>query len=211
MVKKTYLNLDIKTLSEFQNFLKNEKLDLEIIKNNLKINLLWNEYIVFKYRDKIKINRENLKSQIIKTNKERKAYLLSEIVFNVEKEENFNLLLDEITKSIKLDGFENTALKFSISNSANQGGRLGWIEENVLSKNIIKQINSIRIGDYTKPIKIPSGFIILKINEIKKIKTKIDLEKELEKIVMKKTNEQFENYSNIYFKKIKKEFYINEL
>ena len=118
---------------------------MEIIKNNLKINLLWNEYIVFKYRDKIKINRENLKSQIIKTNKE-KTYLLSEIVFNVEKEENFNLLLDEITKSIKLDGFENTALKFSISNSANQGGRLGWIEENVLSKNIIKQINSIRIG-----------------------------------------------------------------
>ena len=94
-------------------------------------------------------------------------------------------MIEEINKSIVLNGFENTALKYSISNSANLGGKIGWIQEDALSNLILKEIKNLNEGD-TQPINIPSGFIILKINKLKKDKIKVDINKELEKLINQK-------------------------
>ena len=70
---------------------------------------------------------------------------------------------------------------------------------------------NLKINQHTDPIIIPGGFLILKINDIKEIEKKIDIEQELDKIVKKKTDEQLTNYSNIYFNKIKKSTQIENL
>ena len=61
------------------------------------------------------------------------------------------------------NGFEKTAYEYSISESANNGGKLDWIEENVLNKSILENLNKITVGKHTNPIRIPQGFIILYI------------------------------------------------
>ena len=120
-------------------------------------------------------------------------------------------MINDINSSIVLDGFENAALKYSISNSANLGGKIGWIQEYSLSKLIIDEIKKLKEGEHTKPINIPSGFLILKLNKLKKENIEIDFNKELEKLKKQKVTNQYKQFSNIYFNKIKKEYVINEL
>ena len=132
-------------------------------------------------------------------------------IFNLNEEEKLDEKFLNIKKIIEKDGFENAALKFSISQTASLGGKLDWITENSLNKIIRDKINLTEKGKYTNPIRVASGFLILKINEIKIIKSEINIKEELEKITMSKRNNQLSQFSKIYFNKIKKNTVINEI
>ena len=80
-----------------------------------------------------------------------------------------------------------------------------------MSSKIKKRVKKIKIGNYTKPIVIPGGFLILKIEDIREVNNNSDLNSEINKIVKEKTNEQLNQFSNIYFNKVKKDVVINEL
>ena len=85
-------------------------------------------------------------------------------------------MVTEIKKSIDEIGFSNTANIYSISQSAKFGGKIGWINENNLSKIIQDSLNKINIGKYTDVIKINNNFLILKIKEKRIKEIKIDKE-----------------------------------
>ena len=72
-------------------------------------------------------------------------------------------------------------------------------------------MSNINIGEYTKPIFTSIGYIILKINDIQEYEQKIDLNNEMKELIKSKTNQQLNQFSNIYFNKIKKDIVINEL
>ena len=137
--------------------------------------------------------------------------MLSEIVFNVDGKLNLESKYNQIKEDILEKGFDNTALLHSISNTSNSGGDLGWINENSLNSKLQKTISNLKIGEITEPIIIQGGFLILKLNDTKKIKNEIDVEKELKKLIAKETNQQLNQLSNIYFNKVKKEIQINEI
>lgn len=119
-------------------------------------------------------------------------------------------MINKILLSINEIGFNNTANIYSISDSAKFGGKIGWVEENMLSKNIIKEIDSLSVGQVSKPIKIGNNFILFKIDEIKINKIKTDKKKELEKLINNETNIKLNQFSKIYFDKIKMNYNINE-
>ena len=73
------------------------------------------------------------------------------------------------------------------------------------------EINNIKINEFTNPITIPGAFLILKKNDIRVTEREINVEKELEQIIKIKTNEQLNQFSNLFLKKIKKDIVINEL
>ena len=79
-----------------------------------------------------------------------------------------------------------------------------------LNQRIKDQIIKIDNGNFTKPIVIPGGFLILKINQIRDTNIKIDIKKEIEKTVNEIKNNQLKQYSNIYFNKVKKDILIYE-
>ena len=126
-----------------------------------------------------------------------------------ENEKSINLY-NRIKKSINENGFENTASIFSISDSSKTGGRLGWIDESSVNKKILKEISVLKIGEYTKPILLPGGFLILKVDDKKSVEKKIDIENELIQRIKATQNEQLNQYSIIFFNKIKKEIIIDE-
>ena len=80
-----------------------------------------------------------------------------------------------------------------------------------MNKNIIERLKSLKINEYTKPIKIASGFIILKINDIKISKSDKNLEVELNKLISQSTNSQLNQFSKIYFNRVKEDIIINEI
>ena len=212
VLKSTYSRLGINSKEEFLKYIKNYNININTIVEKVSIEVLWNQLIVSKFSDKIKINKDQLKKKIlIKDNKEIKRYLLSEILFNVTSNSELQTKLDKIKASIVELGFENTAAIYSISDNSKIGGKLDWINEGILNEKIRNELNNINIGDLTNPIITPGGFLLLKIEDIKSIKKKIDLNKELEIMIKTESNKQLNQYSNIYFNKISKNFQIDEL
>ena len=182
---------------------------IETILDKIKTEILWNQLILNKFSKNLKIDKIKIKNNILKNNIQKK-YLLSEIVFNLEKltfDEKYNLIKKEIYEN----GFENAASNYSISDSAREGGKLGWVKFNSLSENIKKEILTISINEFTKPIVIPGGFLILKINNEKNINIVEDIDLEVENISRAIANKQLNQFSTIYLNKIKKEFRIVEL
>tara|TARA_B100001287_G_C22621206_1_gene500143 strand:+ start:195 stop:1121 length:927 start_codon:yes stop_codon:yes gene_type:complete len=201
---------DITSIDQLRLFFKKNKINPEKIKKKFKIEIFWNRLIYLKFKDNIKINREDIKLKI-KNNKNMQQYLLSEILFEVNQNENLENKFKLIKKNINENSFSNAALLYSVSSSSEKGGKLGWINSSSINLNILNKIKNIKIGNFTNPIVIPGGFLILKIEDKREVERKIDLEKEMNLIVKKRTNEQLNQFSNIYFNKIKKNVLINEL
>ena len=141
----------------------------------------------------------------------KKEFLLSEILFNINENEKFDDKIILLKKEIKEKGFSQTALSYSISDTSSKGGKLGWVSETIMNQKIKNEVKKIKVGDHTNPIVIPGGFLIIKIEDIREADNSSDLNDEIEKIIKDKTNEQLNQFSNIYFNKIKKNMVINEL
>ena len=205
-----YSHFGIKNITELKEYLLQFDISIQTLKKRMAIDTFWNQVIYDLYGKNIKIDLDQIKRNILQDNLQ-KEFLLSEIVFNLDMQENFEEKLKDIKQSIEEKGFENSALIYSTSDSVNVGGKLGWIDENSINKEILNEILLTEVNNYTKPIKIPSGFMILKINEIRETEKNINLEEELQKIIKTKTNEQLNQYSNLFFNKIRKDIIVNEL
>jgi len=200
----------INTITEFENFFLNKNIDPNAIKKKISIEVLWNQLIYSKYNQNVKIDKQLIKNNL-SNNKEQKEFLISEILFNINENENLNRKILLINNSIKEINFAQTALAYSISDTANKGGNLGWISESILSEQIYKKIKKLKVGEHTSPITVPGGFLILKLLDFKEVNKEFDIENEVEKIVKKKTNQQLNQFSNIYFNKVKKDLVIEEV
>ncbi len=212
LIKNIYTNLNIDTKDEFEKYLSINKLNLEMIKNKISIEALWNEIIFFKFSKKIKINKQNLERKIKESEKKFiLSYELFEIIFNVDNKEELSKKFKEIKYDIEEKGFSSAASIHSISDTSKIGGKLGWISEKSLSNEIKKELSFIKEGQYSKPIITPGGILILKINKIQKEKVEINFENELKKLINIETNKQLNQFSYLYFNKIKKNIQINEL
>ena len=198
-------------MDDFKKYLINNNIDFENVKNKLEIEALWNELILIKFSSKVKIDEKELRKKIKNNNKFLKSYLLSEISFEVSNIKELDKKFQEISKEINNKGFDFAALKYSVSPTSNLGGKLDWINENSLNKNIKEAIKNLEINDFTKPINVPGGFLILQINDIKNTKIEIDTEKEFKKLENYEINNQLNQYSKIYFNKVKKDLEISEL
>jgi peptidyl-prolyl cis-trans isomerase SurA len=211
ILQNIYSKIGFANLDEFEKYLLSKNIDLEIVKKKLEIEALWNELILMKFSSKIKINEKELRNRIKNNNKFIKSYLLSEITFEVSNLKELDNKFQEISKVINDKGFDFAALKYSVSPTSNLGGKLDWINENSLNKNIRLAIDNLKINDFTKPINLASGFIILQINDIKNNEIKIDIDKEFNKLKNYEKNNQLNQYSIIYFNKVKKDLEISEL
>ena len=135
---------------------------------------------------------------------------MSEIVFSKNIDESLEEKLLKVNKSIKKIGFENTANIYSVSSSSKNGGVIGWIDEIQISKQINEKIRKLKINEISEPIEIQNGYILIKINNKRKIQQKINIDNELNKLINKEMNTQLNNFSTIFYKKLKKNIKINE-
>ena len=208
-----YKTLNINNKNEFEQYLKENNISLNYIKNKIQIEVLWNQLIYDQYISQINIDKNELKKKLQETynNLDQKVYSLSEILFENEISTDFDKRLKDITQSISEVGFNNTANLYSVSDSAKFGGKIGWVEEQKLSKKIIEELQTLETGQFTDPIQTGGLFLILKIEEIKYEKATINEEEELDKMVKFETSKQLDQFSKIFYKKIKINNTIDEL
>ena len=208
-----YRNLNIKNKKELEEYLQSNNISLNYVQKKLEIEILWNQLIYDRYIGQINIDTNQLKEKVKKliSTKKQKKYSLSEILFDIENNSNFEKKLENINQSISEIGFKNTANIYSISDSSKFGGKIGWIEEQKLSTKILEQLKTLEVGQYTSPLQVGSSFLILKIEEIKYENAIINEDEELNKMIQFETSKQLDQFSKIFYEKIKINSFINEL
>ena len=211
LFKDFFKRLGFSNKNEFQKMLLSRNTySTPQIQEKMKIEFYWNRIILEKYEDQVKINKNNLIKKIQQINEYKSEYLLSEIFFYKEKDLKLENQINMIKSSISDIGFNNTASIYSKSESANLGGKIGWVEEENLSKNIIKELKKINKGEFTDIIQFGNNFLILKIEDKKTNKIKTDRDLTLKKMIQFEKNKQLNQFSNIYFNKIKVNYVLNE-
>jgi len=205
-----FTKFNLSSIAEINQLLNKNDLKLDYIKKKITIQLMWNEFIFKKFSKNIKIDKEMIKLEISKK-KFQKEFLISEIVFSANSKSELSKKLNLIKNEINKNNFISAAIIHSESDSSINGGKIGWIKESSLSDQIKNNIKNIVVGETTNPIQLPGGFIILKVEDIRETSLELDTNKEIEMIIKRKTNEQLNQFSNIYLNKIKKNVRIDEL
>ena len=210
LIKNKYSKTNINTLEDFRIYLKKNNLDFNNVNEKLTIELIWNDLIYQKFNKKISIDREKIKKELLQNSKKerQREFLLSEIVFTENDKINLKKKNEEIISDINNIGFKKTALKHSVSDTASNGGLIGWIKEDNLNQNIKKIVKELKTGQFSKPIRTSSGFMILKINDEKEYLSKFNLADKMEEVIRFKTNDQLNQFSRMYFNKVKKDLII---
>jgi len=211
ILKNVYQKIGIENLETFKKYLNENDIEYEYVKQKIEIESLWNELIIAKFSSEIKIDQDEIRQKLTTSNKEySKSFFVLEIFFATSDTKKIQEIYNNIEKTIKEDGFNKAVLKYSSSSTASTGGELGWIQEEALNeglKNIFYEINE---GEYTKPITVPGGFLVLKIDKIKQEKKIINIEKKINEITNIKKNDQLNQFSKMYFNKISKDIKIDE-
>ena len=211
LLKDIFERLNLKSLAEFKLYLKDYDLTLNEVKKKITIEALWNELILKKYASQIVINENQLKNKISKnSNIQSKEYKLSEILYEIDNKKDLQKKYKEIIKSVAEIGFENSASIYSISESSKIGGDIGWVSESSLNNKIKENIDYLEIGEISKPIILPTGILLLKMIDSKNVASNIDIKIELENAINYERNRQLNQYSKIYYNKIKKNLEANE-
>ena len=213
IIKDYYTKLGIDSLENFKIFLQEYDLRLDVVKNKIEIELLWNQLIGRQYQDQIIINKKDLENKVekyLKENELTKEFNLSEIVFQIKNNNEIIEKKNLIKKDIVKKGFKSAANIYSISESSKFGGELGWIKSNQLSNKILDILTNLSIDEISEPIKIPNGYMILKINDIREITIEKDKEKLLDDLIKVETNNKYSQFSIIYYNKLKLNSVISE-
>ena len=211
-IMNLFNKLNLKSIEEFENYLNKNNLNLNYVKNKINIELMWNRLIYYKYKSKLKIDEDEIKKELSNTKIiQSKKFFLQEILFEIKEKEKISEKYQKIKNEIFNSSFGKAALLYSLSDTSTNNGNIGWINQSSLNQNILKKINVLNVGDISNPITVPGGFLILKIKEVEIERKNIDIEKELQKIIKSKTNQQLNQYSLIFYNKIKKDILINEL
>ena len=210
LIKNKYSKVGVNSLENFENYLKNNNLNIKNFKEKLYIEIIWNDLIFQKFKNKVVIDKEKIKSEILQNpqKESQSEFLLSEIVFDANSKIDFQNKYEKILLDIKNVGFKKTAIIHSNSDTATNGGLIGWVKEDNLNHNIKEIISKLRQGQFSKPIRTSSGFIIIKIEDKREYESKFDLNEKVQEVIKFKTNEQLDQFSSMYFNKLKKDLIV---
>ena len=212
-VTNIYKRLNIGDEAEFNTYLSKFDMNINTVIKKIAIERDWNKMIFGKFKNQIVVNelkiKKNLEKKLDKSEIQT-SYLISEILFQAKNEKEFQETYNDIIKAVDESSFKSAASIYSISDSSINSGEIGWVKKNEISNSIYNELNKLNIGDITQPIKVASGFLIIYLEDVKKVEKEINTEEEFKKIVTTEKNRQLNEYSIIYYKKIKKQIFINE-
>jgi len=204
--------IGLNSIEELKEYLLKFNLNLSFVEEKVKTEDMWNRLIYNKYNNQIDIDVNELKNRLkienTNNNNVVTKYNISEIQFNLNVEEILEQKYNQIINSINNDGFKVASNLYSISETSKFGGKIGWVNKTSMSRSILDELEKLNIGEITKPIKIRNLFLILKIEDKKEIKIKIDFDKELKKLINLERNKQFNQFSLIYLNKIRQSIFI---
>ena len=212
IINDLYSKLGISDVEAFKQYLSNYSINLDLVTRKISIEVAWNDYILNRFNNIILVDEVKIRKKINQLSEKNSIenILLSEIIFTIKENEKLEKKFSTIKDSINNIGFEETAKLYSVSESKNNGGKIGWVYKSQLSDKISSEIDKINVGEFTSPITTPGGFIILKIINKKEELLKINKDKQFREAVNFEKNRQLTMYSTLHYKRIYNKAVINE-
>jgi len=204
----TYLNsISSNNIIGLQDKFKNNNLDFQLFVEEIETELMWQELIYKIYSKKIKIDEKNIDNELkklIKNESDIVEFNISEIEIFLDDANSYEEKVLYIEDLIIKNGFDDVALKFSVSSSASNNGNLGWINSKSLSNEVYKIVINMEKKGISKPIKRQNSILFLKLNDIKESKVEnLNIPELKLKLINQKKNELFNLYSISHLSKLK--------
>ena len=208
---KRLATLTNRSLDDLKKAFYTNGIDIKLVRNRIETDLLWNSLIFQIYKNNLTIDENEINEQLATSKNEKNVneFLLSEIIFNLVEKDNFELEVKKIKEKIKSEGFEQVAMSLSIAETAEKGGRLGWISETAITEEFRSNILNTPVGETTKPFLLPSGILIFKVNDKRTKKVEIDLEKIKKQLVINEKSKLLRMYSLSHYDKIRRSIAID--
>ena len=192
---------------KLKNDFKSNGLDFNLWVKEIETEFKWQQFIYSNYSNKIEIDESFIDieiKEILKSRFNNKEVNLSEIEIFQNDEFSNSDLISRIFDEIRKYGFEDTALKFSVSSSSSEKGNLGWINIKTLSKKINNVLKNLKPGQVSKPIIQTNSILFIKLNS-ERILENNDIDEELLKknLIRRKQDELFNLYSRSHLSKLK--------
>lgn len=206
-IKKYLESISQNNVIGLQNKFINNNLDFELFLDQIKTQFKWQKLIYQIYSSKITIDEKSVNDElqsIIKKRSKIEQYKLSEIEILINNDSSDSERINNIKKVIYDEGFENAALKYSVSSSAINNGDVGWVNAGAMSKPIYDLLKTMSSGEISDPIKRQNSVLFLKLIEKRNFKPEeIDLEKIKNELINQKKNELFNLYSRSHLSKLR--------
>lgn len=203
-----YLNsISSNNVEELRKTFKENNISFSLFKEEVEIQFKWQQFILNTYANQVKVNENIIDKEIKEILSQQKSVLqlkLSEIEFSINNDNTDKNKINEIINLINEIGFENVALKFSISPSASAKGDLGWVNYNSLSKKISLVLKDLDVGDISKPIINSGSATILQVKKKRKSDVEnLNIENLRKNLINRKRNELYNLYSQSLLSKLK--------
>ncbi len=200
-------------LNDLKQKFRENGLDYELFLEDIKIQFKWQTFIYKIYSKKIEVNEENIINElqdVVKDKTNITEFKIAEIEVSQEKNDDLNKKkLSFVKNEIQKNGFENTAINISTSESSINKGNLGWISSKSLSKNIFDVLINLEVGSVSEPIKRQNSFLILKLVDKRTIvSNEINIAKVKKNLINQKKNELYNLYSRSHLSKLQNTSFI---
>jgi peptidyl-prolyl cis-trans isomerase SurA len=197
------INVDLDTL---KNICTSNELNFTLIEDQIKIELFWNSLIFELYKNRLQISQEEIEERLKIKQKEKmeREFLVSEILIDNLEENLLEIEIKKIKEKISVEGFENVAKAISNSESASRGGDLGWLNENKFLKEIKSAVVNTPVGNITKPVKLNEGIILLKVRDVREIKSTLTLEEVKNQLINSEKSKILNMHSLSHYDKLRR-------
>ena len=198
-----YLNsISSNNIQNIKSLFQENGIDYKSFVDNIDIEIKWRNLIFNNFSKKIEINLNDIDREVKKillNNKNLISYNLSEIEIKKSEEK-----IIQVLNELKNTNFEDAVIKLSISSTSKNRGELGWVNSNLLSKEISETLEVMKIGEVSKPINRQNTVIFLKLNDKKILEnSKINIDNLKSELINQKKNELFSLYSNSLLSKLR--------
>ena len=209
-INDIYRSLNITNIGDFEEYLASKNLKLNIIEKKIQTETMWNQLIYLKYKNRLNIDEDKIREDILNNKSKSERVLLQEIVYKYKDKNDLEKKYKEIVNHINLNDFKDAVLKYSVSESKKNNGNLDWVYLTNIVPIVKKNVETLNKDQISKPIIIPGGALIIKMIEREFVNENIDIEKKLTKNIQDKINQQLNNFSRLHFNKISNVLKINE-
>lgn len=204
------INISSNDISSLKNKFLQNSINYDIYIKKIENELKWQSLIYSKYRKNVRINNEEINfelKKILLNQKEILEFNLRQIEVFVEKKDLGDL--EEINSQLKGLSFDDAIKKLKINFSEVNNVNIGWITGDVLSKEVLKIVENMKIGEISDPILNLNSILFLNLVDKKSSnKETLDKDRLRENLINQKKNELYSLYSNSYLSKIKNNYLI---
>jgi peptidyl-prolyl cis-trans isomerase SurA len=149
--------------------------DPDAIKDQLKADIIWVKLIMRTLRPNIKVGEEEITDHLdaLKQQMGQPEYLLSEIflpVDDLKQEQEAKRLGERLLEQLRAGApFSALARQFSRSNTASNGGLLGWVTASALDDEVRDAVVHLQKGQFSTLIRNTAGYVILSLSDTRAV------------------------------------------